>query len=911
MKLSKNFCPVIFKVFILFLWFALCGTSVLSQENNQPLSDSSGIITIPECLNRLEIKHNVRFYYKTDMFDTKAIHNSVAELPLQNALSDISQLCGLNYLIIDKTSIVFVTKDNSGSAYITDIQTNVITVGNLNEFGKYSKAILSGTITDGASGDPLPGVIVLEEKLKITSFTDQAGHYSMKLPVGEHKLKLKYIGYEDVVRNIKLVSSGDADFSIFEKSLQLPEVEIRDKKADNNLTRSQMGTFQLDTKSIKLMPYTLGETDIIKSVTSLPGVQSPGEFGTGYIVRGGSADQNLILIEDVPLFNSSHLFGLTTAVNPDGISALTLYKDGIPARFGERISSIMTIRLGAEDPKKMKVKGGIGILNSRLSIETPLFNKKANLLIGGRSSYSNWLLHKFPDIDLQNSTAGFYDLNALFTSSMGAKDRISVFGYYSSDKFSFSQVTHYHYSNLLGSIRWNHVFSKKLTSSFVAGLSRYTFGMDEMDTLNIHDARKINFLTDYQTLKWSMSYFPVNRHVIDFGITGILYKNKPGEMIPYNTDSAVEPLKMADEKGLELSAYISDDFEVSDKVSMEAGLRLVNYTALGPGNVFVYTPGLPLSTESITDTVQYGSNQKIYQTSRLEPRLSIRFSINGLSSVKIGFNRMNQFINLISNTSVISPTDVWKLSSTNFLPVTCNQLSIGYFRNFNNNGIETSLALFYKNLSHAIEYKNGALVFLNNHLETDLLEARAYSYGMEIYVKKNSGKLTGYLSYTYSDSKHKTSGTTKQDQINKNNYFASNYDVPNNFVANLNYQISRRWRVSTTFYYNTGRPVTLPELKYELNNNQLIYYSDRNKYRLPDYHRLDISITLDQNLNLRQKWKGSWTLSVINVYGRKNAYSVFYAQQDPRTWNYSASYNLYKMYILGIPLPTITYNFSF
>jgi hypothetical protein len=911
LKIPVYFNKKRFKGFIIFICFIFSGANVFSQAETYPVSDSIGIISFQECFRRIEKNNNVRIFYKAEWFENKKIHSSIADLPLLNALSSISRFYNVEYRIIDGNSVVITSKSTGTLIPIDNQPSNVLMVGNQNEFGKSSKAVLRGTISEGATGEPLPGVIIQEEKHKISTLTDAFGHFVLTLPIGENTLKMKYIGYEDNIRKIKLLSDGNADFSLFEKSRQLREVVITDIKTDNNITRSQMGTFHLDNKTIKLMPATLGEMDIIKSMTSLPGVQSPGEFGAGFIVRGGSADQNLMLIEDVPLFNSSHLFGLSTAMNPDGVSSVTLYKAGIPARYGERISSVMSVRLGSDEAGKLKLKGGIGILNSRLSIETPMFKNKAYLLIGGRSSYSNWLLHMVPDLDLKNSTAGFYDLNALFAASISPKDKISVFGYYSSDKFSFNRNTHYQYSNLLSSVRWNHVFNKHLTSALITGMSRYSFSVAEKDTINPQDASSVVFLTSYQTAKWSLSWFPNNQHAIEFGLNGNLYKNSPGKLEPYNDQSAVEPISLGTEKGLELAAYLSDEFTISARLSMEAGLRLVRYTALGAGDVFVFASGVPKSAESITDTLHYGNNKKIFETQGIEPRFSFRYSLGELSSVKIGYNRMDQFINLISNTSVISPTDAWKLSSTNFHPVTCDQYSIGYFRNFRKDAVETSIEVYYKNLQHVIEYKNGARVFMNEHLETDLLDAKAFSYGLELYVKKNTGRVTGWMSYSYSRSLHKTSGYALEDQINGNHYFPSNYDIPHNLTTSMNYQISRRWRFAATFYYNTGRPVTLPELKFQSNGYQLIYYSDRNKYRLPDYHRLDISITLDQNLRLKQKWKGSWTLSVINVYGRKNAYSVYYAQEDPRTWNYSGSYNLYKMYILGIPLPTITYNFSF
>ncbi len=659
------------------------------------------------------------------------------------------------------------------------------------------------------------------------------------------------------------------------------------------------------------LPSSLGETDIIKSMALLPGIQTAGEFGSGFNVRGGGSDQNLILIEDVPLFNSSHLFGLTSTINADNVANVTLLKAGIPARYGERASSVMDIRLGNDNTDKLRAKGGIGLLSSRLSLQVPMLNKKATLLIGGRSSYSNWLLHKIPDVDMMNSSAGFYDLNSLYTFNINPKNKVILFAYYSNDKFSFNKSTKYVYSNLLGSLRWTHLYGSKLSSSFLTGYSRYKYSVSESDTLHREEAYQVNLDTRYNNLKWNFNWMPSNRHTVDFGINGILYRLTPGEEIPFGDQSLVKPLRVQTEKGLEMAAYASDNFDILPALNAELGLRFVHYLALGPGSFQTYVAGQPISMETVLDTLHYKSNQVISRNSALEPRLAFRYSINEKCSVKWSYNRINQFINLISNNSVMSPTDTWTLSNSYLKPLISDQIAVGYFRNFKQNAYEVSVEAYYRKLQNVVEYKNGAQILLNQHIETDLLNVKGYTYGIEFYAKKSAGLLTGWISYTYSRSLLRTDGTAPEEQINRNQYYPSNFDKPHNLVVMANYHLSRRWRVSGTFVYNTGRPVTLPELTFNSLGNQLIYYSDRNKYRLPDYHRLDISITFDENLRLKKMWKGSWTLSIINVYGRKNAYSVYYAQEDNRTYHSSGNTGMYKLYIIGLPLPTLTYNFTF
>jgi hypothetical protein len=882
----------------------------MAQSQSLLPADTNRLMSFEELFRSIGQRDIITFYYQPGWFAGKKVHPSVATLPLADALRRVCSLSGLDFVVIDNRSVVFIPRESNAESRVQD-DAGVMVIGNLLESGKYSRATVSGTITDGTTGSPLPGAIVAVEKLSIHAVTNRDGKYSFVLPAGQHTLTVKYVGYQDLAVKIRVVGDGECNLDVFEKSLQLQAVVITDQRADKNISRTQMSAFRLDAKTIKELPVTLGETDIIKSITLLPGVQSVGEFGSGFIVRGGNTDQNLVLVEDVPLFNSSHLFGLNSAINPDLISGVTLYKAGIPARYGERSSSVMAVKLGGSNAKTVKARGGIGLLNSRLTLEIPMFKQKVNLLLGGRTSYSDWLLQKLPDLDLQNSSAGFYDLNGLLNIDAGKHDKLSFSGYYSSDRFSFSRETNYLYSNLLASARWTHIFSSKVSTSLMTGMSRYQFGMKELDTLNPYDGNRVDFGIDYNNLKWAVNWFPGNRHSVEFGINGILYRNHPGELLPYGGQSLVVSRSVDDEKGVETAMYLSDDIEFSSRFSVEAGFRAVRFSLLGPGYEYVYANGLPRSTETITDTLYYGNNTEIATHFGIEPRIALRFSPDEKRSFKLSYTRIDQFVNLLSNTSVISPTDTWKLSDTYLLPVVSDQVAAGYFRNLRDNTVEASAEIYYKKLQNLPEYKNGASLLLNDHLATDVLTASGYSYGIELYLKKNAGNLTGWISYTYSRTKEKTSGTAVSEMINGNRYFSSNFDIPHNLVVNLNYHFTRRWRASATFTCHTGRPVTLPELRYTFDGKQVIWYSDRNKYRLPAYHRLDVAITRDQSLKLSRKWKSSWTLSVVNLYGRNNAYSAFYAREDTRTWNYSGNYSLYKLYILGVPLPTITYNFNF
>jgi hypothetical protein len=891
---------------LFFIFFILWVGRVAAQSPVQ----QDRFVPFDSVVHFVEQTHRVQFFFKPEWFDKKRYHPSILDMPLQDIISLLKNSGNCAVVIPDSSAVVFVANEPSPVLSV-NTSTNYTTVGDPKEYGKYSRAVMKGKIIDASTGEPLIGARLYVEKMKTGVSTDKNGIFSITLPVGDYNIKLSYMGYQDNISKVKLIGNGTINFEIVEKTIQLNEVVITSERMDNNLISTQMSALQLNTKDIKELPVTLGETDIIKSVTLLPGIQSVGEFGTGFNVRGGGADQNLILVEDVPLFNSSHLFGLTSIINPESVSGVTLLKGGIPAKYGERASSVMDIRMGSTTTDKVKARGGIGLLNSRLTVEAPLFKNKVNILLGGRTTYSDWLLHRIPDIDLMNSSANFYDMNGFLTITPNPNHKITGFGYYSNDEFTFSNSVHYNYSSKLASVRWNYIINKYLSSNAVAGTSIYDYHVSEPDTLEPAEAYRIRSGLKYYTAKWNLAWHPNNKHTVESGINAMLYSVKPGQLSPYNAESLVVSKLVPSEKATEMSVYTSDDVAITDKLSASAGLRYTWYTLSGPGSVYLYQEGYAKSEEYITDTVSYGKNKTIKKYAGLEPRLSVRYSINDQSSVKLSYNLIRQYINLVSNTAVMTPSDVWKLSGPYTPPMTCHQYAAGYFRNFRQNTIETSVEVYYKRLRNTPETKNGAEILVNTHLETELLEAQGYNYGIELFVKKNAGRLTGWASYTFSRSMRKTSGEYSSEKINNNTYFPSNYDKPHSFILNTNYHISRRWRFAGSFVYSTGRPVTLPELKYSFGGYQLIYYSDRNEYRLPDYHRLDISITLDESLRLKKKWKGSWTLSIINVYGRKNAYSVYYQKVTPSESNNYRQYSLFKLYIIGRPLPTLTYNFTF
>jgi hypothetical protein len=902
-RLLSRFSSIIFFAAIFFLLF---NRQVVSQTASQ-----GKYLSIDQLTDQLEQKYPVHFYYKSEWFENRNFPISILKLPFDKALDRIKITAETSVITIDSVLYVFIPVKPVIKPPEKKEDSDLLLVGNPDDYGKYTRATIHGKILDGKNGNPLPGASVIIDKLKLGVHSDDKGNYSLQAPVGEQTVRLSFMGYDDNIQRIKLVGDGPINFELFEKAIKLGEVVIYSDRAESNVSGTQMSIVKLDVKAIKELPVSVGGKDIIKSITLMPGVQTIGEFGTGFNVRGGGSDQNLILLEDVPIFNLSHLFGLISVVNSDGISNVTLLKAGISAKYGERASSVMDIRMGPGDPDKTTVKCGIGIINSSAFIETPLSGKKINLVLGARSSYSNWLLHSIPDIDLMNSSAHFYDINAFLSFNVNPRNKISIYGYTSNDKFGFAKNTDYQYNNLIGSLRWKHSFNNNLYFNLIAGLSNYHFNVSESDTSLPREAYKINSALHYKNVKWNFSWLPNGNHNLDFGVNAAFYTINPGGLNPLFSESVIKSIQINSEKAGEYALYLSDNITISPGLAMDLGIRYSLYSYLGPNKVYIYRPGLSKTPESIIDSLTYGKNKSICRYSGLEPRISLRFTISENSSLKVSYNRIHQYVNLISNTAVMSPTDVWKLCSPNLKPITCDHFAIGYFRNFEKNMYETSVEFYYKNLLNAIDYKNGAKILLNPYLETDLTNVHGKNFGIELYVKKNSGRLTGWISYTFSRSLQKTNSVFTEDIINNNHPFPSSFDRPNNLIVNTNYHISKRWRFSSTFSFSTGRPVTLPELKFGYQGYQLLYYSDRNKFRLPYYHRLDVSITLDESLKIRKKWKGNWTFSIINLYGRKNAYSVFYRKEGHLVANEYRQYDTYMLYIIGRPLPTLSYNIIF
>ena len=889
----------------LFILFAIISFSHFLWAADYSIKDG---YTVVEAIAYLEEKHDVVVFYDERWFEGKTISKEILDLPLTEAIYSIIR--GENYSVYFFTGNVALFPRESGTDYRPDATADLIIIGNTLEMGRYPRVTITGKVIDGGTGEPIVGAAIYSFKTGNGVATDADGNFEWRLSVGDHRLNITSMGYQQTIYNVLVASEGYVEFQLFEGALELSLYTITAERAEEQIKSTQMSMIRLDAQTLKEIPGAFGERDIIRAFTMLPGIQSVGEFGTGFNVRGGSADQNLILIEDVPLFNSSHLFGLVSVVNPDMVTGVTMMKAGMPARYGERASSVTEIRKSGVQYDETSLKGGLGLLYSRAHLETPLFKDKVMLSLGGRSSYSNWFLQRLPDSQLMNSEANFYDLSGVLSFYPSSNSTISIFGYQSQDDFLQGGETEHHYTSQLASLRWSYALSPVLFSQLTLGYSNYYNRMRERPDVRPKDAFHLDNAIRYQSAKWNLKYDHSNVFSLNTGAQAILYDVSPGQIKPIGEESFIQPKSLDNEKGLEMATYLSGQFAMGDDFGIEAGLRLVHFRNLGPASVFLYDENKIRNRNNIIDTLFYDSGQTVWSDWGVEPRLSFRYLFSDVNSLKLSFNRNHQYISLLSATAVMTPTDMWQLSNPYIKPIVSDQIALGYYHNFNDHTLETSVEGYIRRMRNMPDYISGASLLMNETVETELVSTNGYNLGAELYVNKKEGRLTGWVSYTLSASIRRTDETDPLRQINQNNYFPSDWDRPHNLTINTNYYLSRRWRLNTTFTYSTGRPVTFPELMFNFQGHQAIYYSDRNKYRLADYHRLDVSITFGENLRVNTRGKGSWTFSVINVYGRKNPFSAFYKQDIPHAENMNRRYSLYQLYIIARPLPTITYNFS-
>lgn len=769
------------------------------------------------------------------------------------------------------------------------------------------ESTVSGYIKDGSNGESLIGVNVFLPGSKTGTATNTYGYYSITVPEGIHLLDFQYIGYEPKQLELNLRHDTMISIDLQPANTQLDEVEVTSEILDKNVSSVEMSVAVMDVKEIKKLPALLGEVDIMRSLTLLPGVSSLGEGSSGINVRGGAADQNLILLDEAPVYNSSHLFGLFSIFNPDAVKDVKLYKGGIPAQYGGRLSSVIDVRQIEGNNKKFEGRGGLGLLSSRALIEGPIIKNKMSFMLAGRRSYADVFLGMFEDPDLNQSILYFYDLNAKVNWTIDPKNRLFLSGYFGRDVFGIKSFFDFDWGNTTITTRWNHLFSQKTFANFTFIFSDYTYSLG---TPNEEEFvfRLNSTIQDYH-LKSQFNYYPNDKNDIDFGFEGIYYRFQPGVV---SGDVYVE-LQM--EYALEASAYFSHEIRLSPLFKFRYGLRYSSFYNVGARTVFEYkNPSLPLEEEIMNNSVfARGQIIKAYNGPEgLEPRLSAVYQFNDEKSVKVSYNRTRQYIHLISNTSSPTPVDIYRPAGRYIEPATVNQVAVGYFQNFIHNTFEASVETYYKSFNNLVDYRNGANLIFNEGIETELLSGLGRSYGLEVLLRKNKGNFTGWISYTLSKTENRITGVPETIAINSGEWYPANYDKRHDISVTLNYQLSEKWSLGTNFLYQTGRPVTPPEGRFEYDGLLIPIYRSRNSLRIPDYHRLDLSANYIPKADSSKWFQSSWSFGIYNVYSRRNAYSVFFEQKPGTVQNQNSfTTRAIRLSLFGSIVPFVTWNFQF
>lgn len=913
---------------VLFVLFLLSVQIVFSQSKNEErISLSFNELTKLEVIGLIEEKTSFKFYFFKDWIDNKKVTGSYTNISLSALLDELFKDSVLNYYLTKDKRVILTSNGfiydslPKGFGEKTNLLKENISVKKpffynqkkretLHEtvrIGKASKIsnneffILNGFVKNSNTGKPIPNLAILVLDKNINTITGNNGFYSINIPQGVNIIETKALGIESIKQKVIIYNNGRLNFNLKENSEILDEVLVRANQK-RNVKEAITGITKFQVEEIKSIPLVLGERDILKVATTLPGIKTAGEGASGYSVRGGKEDQNLMLLDDAVLYNPSHFFGIFSALNPFTSGDVNIYKGNIPAEYGGRLSSVFEINTKKADTQNFSGEAAIGPVTSNLSLEIPLISDKSSLLVGGRGTYSDWILKSLDEKSINNSKASFYDIVAKYRHQINDKSTIESSGYYSKDSYSITSDSLYGYSNRLMSLKWNHQFNKKNSGSLILSNSEYKFDID-FESNNVNNFN-LGYKINETGLKVKMKFLHNLKHKFDYGISSKLYIVNPGSKRPLGEKSIVKNQKIQQEKGLESSLFISDNYKVNEKLLLNVGLRYSTYSSIGKSSQRVYFKDLPKNEGTVQDTLNFGKNEVIKTYGGPEFRTSFRYFLTPSFSIKGSFNSSYQYIHSLSNNTTVSPTDTWKLSDLNIKPQQAKQYTLGFYKNFNSNIYELSIESYFKKSNEILDYKVGANLFLNEHIETEVLQGDGKAYGVEFLIKKTQGKFNGWLGYSYSRSLIKLDSKFNEELVNDGNYFSSNFDKPHDVSLVSNYKLTRRYSISANFVYQTGRPITYPIGKYVFKGEEYVLYSDRNKYRIPDYFRFDLGINIEGNHKLNKFAHSFWNISIYNLFGRNNPYSVYFVTENKEI-------KAYKSSIFSIPIPTISYNFKF
>lgn len=746
---------------------------------------------------------------------------------------------------------------------------------------------ISGTVRDGATGEVLIGATVGVSRGGVVS--NAYGFYSISLPAGLYHLLVSHTGYKADTVVVDLRRDTVLAMELRPAGAELADVVVSAARKSDNIVRPMMGVQKLTINEIKNIPVLFGEKDVLKTIQLLPGIQFAGDGNSSFFVRGGGADQNLILLDEATVYNPSHLLGFFSTFNSDAIKDVTVYKGAMPAEYGGRLSSAVDIKMNDGNTKDYHFGGGIGLISTRLNAEGPIVRDKGSFSVSARRTYADIFLKFSSDSSVNENNLYFYDLNIKGNYKFDERNRVYLSGYFGRDNLSFGETFGIDYGNTTGTARWNHVFNNRLFSNTSFIYSNYSYRI--RINSNNNDIHITSDIRDIH-LKEDMEYYANADNKINFGF-GVIHHNISPGIISATQTSSYNSLALQHKYSLENALYVSHEWSPGERCHLDYGVRLAEFSVLGPGTFYRYDAG-----GGVVDSAKYGSGSFVRSYVNLEPRVAASFQLDSSSSVKFGYNRNTQVLHLLSNSTSANPTDLWIPSSNNIRPGIADQVSAGYFRNFSRGRYEFSAEAYYKDLRNQIDYKNGAQLIANENVESQLLTGRGRAYGLELFIKKKAGRFNGWISYTLSRTELRIDG------VNGGNWYPAKQDRTHDIGVVGIYQASRRWTLSGTWVYYTGNAVSFPSGKYQVLGQTAFYYGDRNSYRMPAYHRMDVAATLLGKKKAR--FESSWTFSIYNLYGRENAYSIaFQNDPDDPTHTQALRYALFRW------IPSVTWNFKF
>ncbi|WP_109299075.1 carboxypeptidase-like regulatory domain-containing protein [Aquimarina sp. AU474] len=917
---------------LLFIVFLVNFFVATGQQEEKKVTVNFNDLSLLEALQVIESATDYHFYYVEEWLGDKRISGTYTQVPLKTVLDEIFNKTVINYYLLEDNEVVLVrnnviydnlpqgffgreiketeqivqkTKRKINPSFYVDQKssrkTETIRIGREDKNNPKNSFTLSGLVTNMRTGRPIANLAIVVPGTDVGTQTNKDGFYQIELPQGQNIIETSSVGIQDSKKRVIIYNDGELDFEL-DESLELLDEVILEGKVSKNVTETITGAEKIDVEESKNIPLVLGERDVFKVATTLPGIATAGEGSAGFNVRGGKTDQNLILVDDAVIYSPQHFFGIFSALNPFAIEDVTIYKGSIPAEYGGRLSSVFDIQLKDANTKKFSGEASIGPVTGNVLLDIPVIKDKSGLLVGGRGAYANYILKSLDDEALKDSQASFYDANLKYTHRFNENNKLSANAYISRDDFSITSDSLYVYNNRLLSLKWDHTFNDKNKGSLILANSQYKFNIEFDGGAN--NNFDLGFSIDETEAKLKMNHAFNDKYQIDYGVSSKLYVIDPGSIDPLDDQSIVTPFAIPKERALESAAFIAGKLDFTDKFSIDAGLRFSVYNALGEGQQRVFEEGRPRSEATVINTLDFEKNEVIETYGGPEARVSARYLIRPDLSIKASFNNTFQYIHRLSNNTTVSPIDTWKLSDLNIEPQRANQYSLGLYKNFKDDIYELSVEGFYKTSENILDFKTGAQILLNETIEAEVLQGEGKAYGVEFLLKKNKGKFNGWLGYTYSRSFIKLDSQFPEEVVNNGEFFPSNFDKPHDISAVANYKFTKRFSLSANFVYQTGRPVTFPVGNFIFNGSETVVFSDRNRFRIPDFYRLDLGFNIEGNHKKKKLAHSFWTISIYNVLGRNNPFSVFFVTEDGEVKSLKSS-------IFSIPVPSITYNFKF